>query len=122
MLGGLCLGCRNFFLEQAFEVPHAALDHPSPGQQGIMAAGVCEQTLTLLVDGNPGQVPGLLLLQLQVLALFLAFEQQQQGVAELDDILDQAHGVCLNGLEAVMADVGGRCCGEGCALVPPPRA
>ena len=115
MLGGLCLGCRNFFLEQAFEVPHAALDHPSPGQQGIMAAGVCEQTLTLLVDGNPGQVPGLLLLQLQVLALFLAFEQQQQGVAELDDILDQAHGVCLDGLEAVMADVGGRCCGEGCS-------
>ena len=77
LLGGLGLGRADASLELLFEERHPRFDHAASCQQRLLVPRIELYGLGLLLDGQPRQVPGLLLLGFQVLGLLFAFEQRQ---------------------------------------------
>ena len=62
LLAGLCFGWRDTFIEQFFEILLAAYQYLATGQQRLAVGFVSPHALALLIDGDSGEVPGMLLL------------------------------------------------------------
>ena len=89
------------FINQLAVVVPASLKDGSTGKQCLAGLAVDCQGMRLQFDGHVGDVPDMVLLQLQIAGLLATFDKGQQRRAELDDTFHRRHGLGVHCAEAV---------------------